>query len=130
MLKNDLPTRLSYFVETMQTVREIDHAISGHTIRGDYASLILDLEKKFEYIKTHFGLQTTPKMHILCKHVITYIQKRGQSLGATTDQVIERFHQRTERRFTASNYKVKDISSDLQGEKLLLGTLDLNTYNL
>ena len=52
------------------------------------------------------------------------------SLGFYTDQLVEAMHQYTDRRITNSNYFVKDINSDIQGENLLKGINHINSYNL
>ena len=51
-------------------------------------------------------------------------------LGAYTDQLVESMHQHTEKIFGRSNYHVKDIESDIHGEKLEAGVRHLNSYNL
>ena len=61
----------------------------------------------------------TPKFHIIESHLKFYFQRTGKSLGFYTDQVVEAMHQFTDRRLTRSNYVVKDIQSDIHGEKLL-----------
>ena len=64
------------------------------------------------------------------EHVKFYFQQTGKSLGFYTDQVIEAMHQYVDKRLTRSNYIVKDITSDIHGEKLLKGIHHINSYNL
>ena len=58
------------------------------------------------------------------------LHQTGKSLGFYTDQLVEAMHQYTDRRITNSNYFVKDINSDIQGENLLKGINHINSYNL
>ena len=77
-----------------------------------------------------FNLTLTPKFHIIESHLKFYFQRTGKSLGFYTDQVVEAMHQFTDRRLTRSNYVVKDIQSDIHGEKLLNGIKHINSYKL
>ena len=63
-------------------------------------------------------------------HFKFYFQSTGKSLGFYTDQLVEAMHQYTDKRLTQSNYHVKDIHSDIHGEKLYNGINHLNSYNL
>ena len=82
-----------------------------------------DLHKKW-------GLSYTPKFHIIEAHLKYYFKETGTSLGYYTDQLIEAMHQYVNKRFTNSNYYVKDITSDINGEKLFKGVNHINSYNL
>ena len=64
------------------------------------------------------------------EHVKFYFQQTGKSLGFYTDQLIEAMHQYVDKRLTRSNYVVKDVTSDIHGEKLHKGINHINSYNL
>ena len=53
-----------------------------------------------------------------------------KAIGYYTDQLVEAMHQHTDRVLSKSNYHVKDITSDIHGEKVLHGINHLNSYNL
>ena len=59
-----------------------------------------------------------------------YFKETNKSLGYYTDQLIENMHQYVNKRFTSSNYYVKDITSDINGDKLYKGVNHINSYNL
>ena len=62
-------------------------------------------------------------------HVPEYIMQTQHSLGETSDQIIEASHQYVNKRFERSNYKVKDVTNPMHGEKLLHGVKHINSYN-
>ena len=64
-------------------------------------------------------LSWTPKAHQIAHHFSDYFEDpfmKGQSLGATSDQIIEHMHSYINRMMTRSFYKLKDVTSD-QGSK-------------
>ena len=83
----------------------------------------------FNYLKFTFGQSKTPKIHTIESHVLDYIKLTGKTLGSL-DQCIESVHQYFDQRLMSSNYKVKEKSSDVAGDKLLKLVLHFNSYNL
>ena len=70
---------------------------------------------------------------VLCTRAVSHlnvIRVTGKSLGFYTDQLVDSMHQWVNKRFTNSNYYVKDITSDIHGDKLFKGVNHLNSYNL
>ena len=53
--------------------------------------------------------------------------KKGLDEHKSTIQLVEVMHQFTDKRLSRSNYFVKDINSDIQGESLLKGINHINT---
>ena len=84
----------------------------------------------FHILHEKWGLAYTPKFHIIESHLKFYFKETNKSLGYYTDQLIESMHQYVNKKFTNSNYYVKDLQSDIQGEHLLKGINHVNSYNL
>ena len=85
--------------------------------------------RKLDYLMCDIcGL--TFKVNLLGGIFKFYFQSTGKSLGFYTDQLVEAMHQYTDKRLTQSNYHVKDIHSDIHGEKLHNEINHLNSYNL
>ena len=63
-------------------------------------------------------------------HSEEYISETKTPLGHVNDQLIEAAHAHMNKRLMASNYLVKDITSENHGEKLKKCVLHINSYNL
>ena len=83
----------------------------------------------FDYLKFNYNQSKTPKIHTIESHVLDYIKLTGKTLGSM-DQAIESVHQYFDQRLNSSQYKVKDKTKDLAGEKLLKLVLHFNAYNV
>ena len=108
----------------------MDKGVSGKVLDPNYSVLIDNFCASVHILHEDFALSFTPKFHIVEKHLKLYFQQTGKSLGFYTDQLVEAMHQYTDRRITNSNYFVKDINSDIQGENLLKGINHIDSYNL
>ena len=104
--------------------------VSGRTLDENYESFIDNFVSAYHNLHDKWGLSLTPKFHIIEAHLKFYFRVTGKSLGFYTDQLVESMHQWVNKRFTNSNYYVKDITSDIHGEKLFKGVNHLNSYNL
>ena len=83
----------------------------------------------FEILKNKFNLSTTPKIHTIEDHILDYIELTGESLDSL-DECIEALHQYFNHRMTQSRYKVKNVTKDIAGDRLLQCVLHINAYNL
>lgn len=83
----------------------------------------------FDYLKFTYGTSKTVKIHTIESHLVDYVKLTSKTLGSL-DQCIEAVHQYFNQRMTASNYKIKNKSSEKHGEKLLQLVNHFNSYNL
>ena len=102
-------------------------------IKAEYISeakeKIFNFIEVFDYLKFTYNQSKTPKIHTIESHVIDYIELTGKTLGSL-DQCIESVHQYFDKRLNSSQYKVKDKTKELAGDKLLKLVLHFNAYNL
>ena len=81
---------------------------------------------KWEIVTKKHSITTTNKIHIILHHIKNYIEETEQPLGRVSDQLIEATHAFLNHRLTSSNYRVKDISSKMHGDRLLKGIVHFN----
>ena len=55
-------------------------------------------------------ISTSPKVHIIKEHLITYIEMTGNTLNHVSDQHVEASHANVSKRFKISNYE-REISN-------------------
>ena len=61
---------------------------------------------------------------------VTILNMTGHGLNTVDDHTVECMHQHLNKRMQNSHYFVKDLSSDLHGEKKLHLLLIVNGYNI
>ena len=83
----------------------------------------------FDYLKFTYGTSKTVKIHTIESHLVDYVKLTSKTLGSL-DQCIEAVHQYFNQRMNASNYKIKNKSSEKHGDKLLQLVNHFNSYNL
>ena len=59
-----------------------------------------------------------------------FIDITKKCLGFFSDSLIESMHQYLDKLMCKSNYHVKNVEAEIQGEKLLQAVKHLNAYNL
>ena len=67
------------------------------------------------------GISKTPKFHVIEAHLKYYIDSTKKSLGFYSDSLIESMGK--------SNYHVRNVEAEIQGENLLQADNHLNVYN-
>ena len=65
-----------------------------------------------------FGVHLTNKIHIISEHFGDYIKLTGRAIGHASGQTIEAAHAAMNKRMEQSNYWVKDMLSDVHGDKM------------
>ena len=125
-----LPKDLHPFVTCLRDLRKLNQSCSGKSLDPDYENIIDKFVSSYKQLNKSFGVSYINKFHIIESHLKYYFDSTKKPLGAYTDQLVESMHQHTEKIFSRSNYHVKDIESDIHGEKLEAGVHHLNSYNL
>ena len=70
----------------------------------------------------------TNKIHIIESHLDQYLDDSKKSLGYYRDQLIKAMHAEADKIISNSGYKIKDLDSDICGEKLENFVHHLNSY--
>ena len=76
------------------------------------------------------GISISLKLHYILDHLDDLFDLTGEGLGNVDDHVIECMHQYLNKRMQNSKYFVKDMASELHGEKKLKLLLHVNGYNI
>ena len=79
----------------------------------------------FTKLNSEFNVSKTQKFHTIKDHILDYIETLG-----SLDQCLEALYQYFNQRMNSSNYKVKTVTKDIAGTRLLQCVLHINAYNL
>ena len=108
----------------------LNRSVSGITLDTNYKELIENFLQSFEELHEKFNESYTNKIHIIESHLEHYLNESKKSLGYYSDQMIEAMHAEADKILNNSGYKIKDLDSDICGEKLENFVHHLNSYNL
>ena len=125
-----LPENLFPFVTCLEQLQLLNQGVSGVILDPNYKELIQNFLQSFEDLHEKFNVSYTNKIHIIESHLEYYLDSTKKSLGYYSDQLIEAMHAEADKILNNSGYKVKDLDSDICGEKLLNFVRHLNLYNL
>ena len=95
-----------------------------------YKNVVKNLERKWKNAQSKYSITFPNKIHIMSQHIPEFIENKKLALGKTSDQLIERTHQHTNRIFSRNNYYVKDVNSPAHKAKLKRGLSHYNAYNV
>ena len=125
-----LPENLLPFVTCLEKLQLLNQGVSGITLDQNYKQLIENFLQSFEELHEKFNVRYTNKIHIIESHLEHYLNESKKSLGYYSDQMIEAMHAEADKILNNSGYKIKDLDSDICGEKLENFVHHLNSYNL
>ena len=108
----------------------LNQGVSGITLDPNYKQLIENFLQSFEELHEKFNVRYTNKIHIIESHLEHYLNESKKSLGYYSDQMIEAMHAEADKIINNSGYKIKDLDSDICGEKLENFVHLLNSYNM
>ena len=89
-----------------------------------------NFKKNFQKLREVSGISISLKLHYILDHLDDLFDLTGEGLGNVDDHVIECMHQYLNKRMQNSKYFVKDMASELHGEKKLKLLLHVNGYNI
>ena len=101
----------------VQLVEKSNQGVSGVVLAKNYKELIEKFLNSFQVLHEKFNVSYTNKIHIIESHLEYYLDNTKKSLGFYSDQLIEAMHSEADKIPTNSRYKVKDLDSDICGEK-------------
>ena len=97
---------------------------------GEIEPAVKNFKTSYDTLITKFQVSNTPKIHTINDHYVDYVKMTGRPLGLTNDQIIETTHQYVNHTMVSSNYTIRDLESEIHGEKLLRLVLHQNSYNI
>ena len=125
-----LPDDLQPFIKCLKDLRSLMKGVGGRKLSSNYSQLIDRFVSSYSFLHEEFAVSKTPKFHVIEAHLKYFIQTTKKSLGFYSDSLIESMHQYLDKLMCKSNYHVKNVESEVQGEKLLKAVKHLNSFNL
>ena len=114
----------------MENLQLLNQGVSGVVLDKNYKELIENFLNSFQILHEKFNVSYSNKIHIIESHLEYYLDTTKKALGFYSDQLIEAMHSEADKILNNSGYKVKDLESDICGEKLENFVHHLNSYNL
>ena len=105
------------FVETLRLLDKVVTACFGQTLAPDYEKHIENFSKQYRTL----GISVTPKVHVIEKHVVEFLKRKGEvaGLGFWSEQAMESGHHD----FKLEWEKVKVSPNHEEYGQRLLGTI-------
>ena len=125
-----VPKDLYPFIACLKDLRALVKGIGGKKLNQNYSQLIDSYVSSYSILHEEYGVAKTPKFHVIEAHLKYYIDSTKKSLGFYSDSLIESMHQYLDKLMCKSNYHVKNVEAEIQGEKLLQAVKHLHAYNL
>ena len=129
-----MPTHIQVqIIQVLSDVREVYSSCCGSNLDPNHKAVTRNFKNSWQSLfdEPQIKLSWTPKAHIIAEHFSDYFEDPlvcGQSLGVTTDQVIEHMHSYLNKMLTKSQYKLKDVHSKLGTERQHKGIVKLNSF--
>ena len=114
-----LPENLFPFVTCLEQLQLLNQGVSSVVLDPNYKVLIQNFLQSFEDLHEKFNDSYTNKIHIIESNFEYYLDSTKKSLGYYSYQLVEAMHAEADKILHNSGYKVKDLDSDICGEKLL-----------
>ena len=118
-LKIMLPDNEHQHVICLKALRELQTAVCRSKLAPDYKDKLDNFEKEFNSLREQSDISISLKIHYILDHLSDLFELTGEGLGGVDDHVIECMHQYLNKRMRNSKYFVKDLSSELHGQKKL-----------
>ena len=117
------------FVDTLEAFEQVVETCFGYTYHDNYDEKIETFEKKWMELNKKFKVTIPNKCHIIFTHVKEFIFVKKVPLGQFSEQSLETCHQKWIQLWNRS-YKIRNLESELYGEKLLACLLQFNAWNV
>ena len=101
----------------------------GYTYHDNYEEKIEIFEKNWMELNKNFNVTIPNKCHIIFTHVKEFIFVKKVPLGQFSEQSLETCHQKWIQLWNRS-YKIRNLESELYGERLLACLLQFNAWNV
>ena len=117
------------FIDTLEAFEQVVETCFGYTYHDNYEEKIDNFEKKWMELNENFNVSIPNKCHIIFTHVKEFIFVKKVPLGQFSEQSLETCHQKWIQLWNRS-YKVRNLESELYGERLLACLLQFNAWNI
>ena len=117
-------------VTCLRALKELQLAVCRRSLAQNYKEKLGNFKKNFQKLREVSGISISLKLHYILDHLDDLFDLTGEGLGNVDDHVIECMHQYLNKRMQNSKYFVKDMASELHGEKKLKLLLHVNGYNI
>ena len=105
-------------------------AVCRRSLTSNYKVKLANFRINFTKLREVSEVTISLKIHYILDHLEDLFDITGEGLGNVDDHVIECMHQYLNKRMQNSKYFVKDLSSELHGEKKIKLLLHVNDYNM
>ena len=129
-LEEMLPEDNSQHVTCLRALKELQLAVCRRSLTSNYKEKLANFRLNFKKLREISEVTISLKIHYILDHLEDLFDITGEGLGNVDDHVIECMHQYLNKRMQNSKYFVKDLSSELHGEKKLKLLLHVNGYNI
>ena len=117
------------FIDTLESFEKIVETCFGFTYNEIFEEKIELFEKKWMHLKQNFNITIPNKCHIIFTHVKEFIFVKKIPLGHLSEQVVEATHSKWIQ-IWESSFKIRNLDSQLYGERLLSCLLMFNSRNI
>ena len=117
------------FIDTLESFEEVVETCFGFVYNENFEEKIELFEKKWMHLKQNFNITIPNKCHIIFTHVKEFIFVKKIPLGHLSEQVVEATHSKWIQLWESS-FKIRNLDSQLYGERLLSCLLMFNSRNI
>ena len=96
----------------------------------NYKVKISNFKDEYNKLREETEISITLKIHYIYYHLEDLLDMTGHGSNTVDDHTVECMHQHLNKRMQNSHYYVKDLNSELHGEKKLNLLLHVNGYNI
>ena len=116
------------FVDILETFEQMVETF-GYSYHHNYEEKIEEFENKWMELKETFNVTVQNKCHIIFTHVKEFIFVKKVPIGQFSEQSLETCHQKWSQLWERS-YKIRNLESELYGERLLACLLQFDAWNV
>ena len=117
------------FIDTLESFEEVVETCFGYSYNENFEEKIEIFEKKWMHLRQNFNITIPKKCNIIFTHVKEFIFVKKIPLGHLSEQVVEATHSKWIQLWESS-FKIRNLDSQLYGERLLSCLLKFNSRNI
>ena len=129
-LEKELPNDKLQHVKCLRSLKDLQDAVCKTELDPQNNIKIADFKNEYTKLREEPNISITLKVHYIFDHLEDLLDMTGHGLNTVDDHTVEYMHQYLNKRMQNSHYFVKDLKSDLHGEKKLHLLLHVNGYNV
>ena len=129
-LEQELPKDKLQHVNCLKSLKVLQDAVCKTELDENYKVKISNFKDEYNKLREETEISITLKIHYIYDHLEDLLDMTGHGLNTVDDNTVECMHQHLNKRMQNSHYYVKDLNSELHGEKKLNLLLHVNGYNI